>query len=126
MTDDERPGEEGGEASINTGPSLSLDETLGLLSNRERRTLLAYLREEGDRTLTFDEVVDHLVAQRSERIGEQTDRDHVARSLHHVHVPKLAEAGVVEYDTQDRTIRYRPDSRLETWLERIRAEDDRA
>lgn len=126
MTDDERPGEEGGEASRNTVPSLSLDETLGLLSNRERRALLAYLREEGDRTVTFDEVVDHLVAQRSERIGEQTDRDHVARSLHHVHVPKLAEAGVVEYDTQDRTIRYRPDSRLETWLERIRAEDDRA
>lgn len=126
MTDDDQPREEEVDTSPTADPSLSLDETLALLSNRERRGLLAYLRENDDRTVAFDDVVDHLVAQRSEPFDDGTDRDHVARSLHHVHVPKLVEAGVLEYDAQDRTIRYRPDSRLETWLTRIRADDDEA
>jgi hypothetical protein len=81
---------------------LSLDETLELLANHERRDALGFLMGAPDGTATVDELVDHLVARRAERTG----RGHVTTTLHHVHLPMLADAGVVACDARNQVIRY--------------------
>ncbi|WP_137283576.1 DUF7344 domain-containing protein [Halorussus salinisoli] len=107
-----------------TGVSLSLDATLELLAHYDRRAILGYLRDTSDDTATIDELVDHLVAKKTEQTGEQPGRDHVLSTLHHVHVPKLADAGVIDYDARNKEIRYWGSDRLEEWYDRIRNQKD--
>lgn len=102
--------------------SLSIDATLALLSNFDRRCILSYLTDQSDGCATVDELVDYLVARKAERSGTRPSHDHVLTTLHHVHVPKLADAGVVEYDARSQEIRHRGNERLERWLGRVRDE----
>lgn len=104
--------------------SLSLDETLELLANYERRRVLGFLMDAPDGTAAMDELVDHLSTRRAERVGERPGRSHVTTTLHHVHLPKLADAGVVEYDARGRTVRYRADERLEEWFDHVRKHEE--
>lgn len=110
--------------SAPTPDSLSLDETLELLANHERRDALGFLMSAPDGTATVDELVDHLVARRAERTGERPGRGHVTTTLHHVHLPMLADAGVVVYDARNQVIRYWPDDRLEAWHDRVRSHEE--
>lgn len=57
------------------------------------------------------------------RTGERPAREHVETTLHHTHDPKLANAGILEYDARSREFRYRGHDRLEAWLERIRTHE---
>jgi len=47
----------------------------------------------------------------AERESDGDDCETVAIALHHVHLPKLAEGGVIDYDPRSETVRYcgRPD-----------------
>lgn len=98
--------------------SLSQDDIHSILAHRQRRELLRYLVETSDPTVTVDECVDHLVDRADERTGERPDGDQVERILHHVHVPRLVDAGVAEYDARSREIRYWGHEELESWLDR--------
>ena len=65
---------------------------------------------------------------RSSEIGGETRHDDTADSdaveieLHHTHLPKLAAAGWIEYDSENRTIRY--ESRIETIRSALRTTAD--
>ena len=50
------------------------------------------------------------------------DSDAVRIELHHSHLPKLAAAGWIEYDPENRTVRY--DSRIETIRSALRTTAD--
>lgn len=100
------------------GISLSLDATLDVLSVADRRTILATLVEAPDNVVTLDELVNQLVEQKAERSGELPSPDHLEMQIHHLHLPKLAEVDLVEYDVRSEEIRYWPDERLEAWLQR--------
>lgn len=54
---------------------------------------------------------------------ERTDARSVAMELHHVHLPKLESHGVVAYDPEDRTVRFREQRWLTEWLEYVRSEE---
>lgn len=110
-TDDEPPLEE---------IPLSLDAMLDLLANSHRRYLLEYLRELPDRTGSFEEASKHVIRREAARTGEQPNHDSVQSMLQHVHLPKLADAGIVEYDVRSQAIRYQPNERLEALFDRIR------
>lgn len=71
----------------------------------------------------MDELAAHLARERGEAASEPSSRDHAARTRYHVHVPRLVDAGVTEYDPQSRVIRYRSDERLERWHERVRSDE---
>ncbi|UPV99186.1 hypothetical protein M0R88_11685 [Halorussus gelatinilyticus] len=99
--------------------TLSLDATLELLANHDRRAIVAYLRDASDRTATVSELSDHLVERRAERTGERPGQSHVYSTLYHIHIPKLVDAGVVDYDARTEEVRYWGSERLETWHDRI-------
>jgi DNA-binding transcriptional ArsR family regulator len=103
---------------------LSLDAMLEILANRRRRHLIEHLHEAPDNNVSFEQAVRHVVERVSVQDGEQPNRNEVEVSLQHKHLPRLADAGVLEYDLRSQTIRYRPDERLEELLERIQAFDD--
>ena len=77
---------------------LSLDQAFSLLASDERRALLTSLLE-ANRGMFVEELVDS-VATRMDSADEESDQQALAISLHHVHLPKLAEADVIEWDRE--------------------------
>ena len=82
-----------------------------LLSRRPRRELLYWLYRRDDRSAPLDVLADAL-AERD--VGIPGD---LRVALHHVHLPKLDDADVVDYDADQRTVRYRGDPLLGDLLE---------
>lgn len=67
-----------------------------VLSNERRRDCLRYLRQASE-TATVDELSDHL----READG---DPERVRVALHHVHLPQLADAGLLTWDRAGGTV----------------------
>ena len=76
-----------------TAADLSDDERLHLLSNERRRVVLAVLAD-SELPLTVDEIAPAV----ERRVSGNPHRRTVRVSLHHVHLPMLADRGVLEYD----------------------------
>lgn len=66
-----------------------------LMQNVRRRTALRALADR-DAPLSLSELADDVVDRRE----EADDSAAVRTALHHVHLPKLAEVGIVEYDPE--------------------------
>lgn len=79
------------------------EHLFSLVANSRRRTVLQYLRSLDTETATLSELVDHVVA--SEPEGE-SEREVLKIELHHVHLPKLADGKLLEYDARSNTVRY--------------------
>ncbi|UTF52964.1 DUF7344 domain-containing protein [Natronosalvus rutilus] len=71
-----------------------------VLASAYRRQVLRYLVAGEDDVASVENLVDELLSQ--DEITD--DRRHVAIELHHVALPKLAEAGFIEYDARTRTV----------------------
>lgn len=97
-----------------------IDTTLRALADEHRRLVIQYLMEAPEGTASFDELKEHITTHSS---GEDTPRD-VAIRLHHVNLPLLADADVVEYDARSETARYRGDPFVEDVLSSIEATSD--
>lgn len=83
--------------------TLSKDVIFELLKNRRRREVLAYLVE-AEGTVTLGELAEQIAAWENDTSvhalsSDQRKRVYVA--LYQTHLPKMDEAGIVEYD-QDR------------------------
>ncbi|ELY87156.1 DUF7344 domain-containing protein [Natrinema altunense] len=82
---------------------LSKDVIFELLKNRRRREVLAYLLD-ADETVTLGELAEQIAAWENDTevnalSSDQRKRVYVA--LYQTHLPKMDDAGIVEYD-QDR------------------------
>ena len=101
----------------NQHPSRSgdTDEILSVLADRDRRTVLNYLRESPTATATLGELASALDERGPDGAGEPR------LVLHHSVLPKLESVGVVEYDADRRVVHYPGHDLLETLLEAIRA-----
>lgn len=84
----------------------STDLIYHLLSNERRRILLSSLLERPDERVPVDDVIDEIARHERPDPGPVSHRDRVTIDLHHVHLPKLADAGVIEHDPVTRTVRY--------------------
>lgn len=81
------------------GPSR--DEVFTALSNRRRRNVIAYLKENGDDARVRD-IAEQLAAWENDvSIPEVTykQRKRVYTALHQSHLPKLAEYGFIDYES---------------------------
>ncbi len=90
---------------------IRTDTTFRALGDRRRRRALQHLIA-ADGTVAVTGVAAALARENSD-----TPRDRLELELRHVHLPKLADAGIVEYEPDRRTVRYVPDPLIETLLE---------
>lgn len=98
----------------------SLDTCLTLVSDRYRRQTLQRLRAEPDGTTTVDDLVNALHSSETITVGDRrTDRERIRVQLVHKHLPKLAGHGVVDFDQERETVRYRPDQGVEAVLDSL-------
>lgn len=95
--------------------TITVDEALELLADERRRRLLRHLAE-SDGTATVDQLVTVLDADAPSPEALGRTRDRLAADLHHVHLPKLHAAGLVEYRHREGTVRYRSNDRIEALL----------
>ena len=75
------------------------DAVFEVLADGHRRTLVAYLRRANEATV--EELATAIEAQESEFQGD----DPVIR-LSHVHLPKMADAGLIEYERSSGQVEY--------------------
>jgi len=95
-----------------------LDALFEILADAQRRRILAHLDERDDDVATVADLRDAL-ADGDASTGE---RERIAIRLHHAHVPKLAAAGLVEYDDRSGMVRYLGGPAVSDWLELARSD----
>lgn len=79
---------------------LSRDDVFQVLSNRRRRYALHYLKQEGDLT-SIGELAENIAAwENGTSVGEVTssERKRVYISLLQLHLPRMEEVGLVEFN----------------------------
>ncbi|UPW00623.1 hypothetical protein M0R88_00630 [Halorussus gelatinilyticus] len=90
-----------------TERDASLDATFDVLGNRDCRVLLRHLAD-CDETVVVDDLVDLLADD-----ATLADEVRLRARLHHSYLPKLADAGLVEYDADRELVARRDDGRFE-------------
>jgi hypothetical protein len=94
-------------------PALSLGTAFRLLAVPVRRQICYYLREPNQHVASVDELVEHVDSE-----NETPDsREQIRVVLVHTHLPKLANYGVIEYDSRSKMVRYRDGSCLGSVVE---------
>ncbi|RLM62821.1 hypothetical protein [Halorubrum sp. Atlit-26R] len=82
--------------------SLAFDSVLGLCQHQHRRIVLGVLAAE-QRSVTFNDLTQAILKYNHQRPISEASEDvltEIRLSLHHVHLPKLAAAGLINYDTE--------------------------
>jgi len=95
----------------------SFETVLDLLSCPNRRTLLYYLKSRPAGEIPLDRLVEDVCdIERSLPVREASPREEVRTELVRQHLPKLHEAGVIQFDEGSETVRYTPNEGLESFL----------
>lgn len=81
----------------------NFDAVVSVLLNEQARRVIEFFQNSGELVVSRDALADHL-----HDISETADdRDRVAIKLTHVTLPKLDDAGLIEYDHQRPSVKYR-------------------
>lgn len=94
--------------------SSTVTTMFGLLANTERRIALHVLRKRRDERIEIHDLAE--TVSTAWPCDASLDSTTVEVTLRHAHLPKLAAAGIVEYDDQSGTVRYDGNPVLETLL----------
>lgn len=84
------------------GPSIEFDTVLELCRHERRRTIIEALVEQ-QRPIPMNDLAEMVVEREHHSPVTEVADEAVTRieiSLHHVHLPKVEAAGVVEYDSK--------------------------
>ncbi|WP_293033619.1 hypothetical protein [Natronococcus sp.] len=98
--------------------SDAVDGVYEVLSHRTRRRLLRVLRTRSETTL---EAVTAELAERGDDV-RPSERTRLEVALYHWHLPKMADLGVIEYDSESGRIRTNDATRAAWRLLRAREE----
>lgn len=110
---------------VESGPAartgrLQTDEAVRLLADERRRTVLRHLMTDPDGTVSVDDLVDLVVASEPSSGGDRPqNRRRIELGLRCVHLPYLADIGVVEYETGTEHARYVAHPDLEALLRTV-------
>mgnify|MGYP000445082495 CR=1 FL=1 len=91
----------------NDAHTLTQDTAYELLSNKRRRFVISRLRG-AEGTVSIHELAEELAAWENEIPESELSDKQIKRlyvSLYQIHVPKLAEAGLVDYDKESGDVR---------------------
>lgn len=99
---------------------LSQDVVFDLLSSARRRYVLSYLQQDGG-TVDFGTLAKHVAAWENDTAVEELTNQEQKRvyvSLYQTHIPKLEDAGIVNYDQERGTVTLTEDAvALEPYLQ---------
>jgi len=95
--------------------TISTDTALQLLADQQRREVLHRLVESNG-SASMDELISAVVTNTSSPRNPDEVRNHIAVNLHHVHLPKLQDTGIIEYDTSSEAIQYHSNELIEELL----------
>lgn len=96
----DKPGDRKGESSPDNGERLTKSHVFDLLSADRRQEVLRYL-DRNDGTADLGEVAEHIASQECSVAIDQLNsqqRKRVYVGLYQCHLPKMADAGVIDYD----------------------------
>jgi len=132
MSDRSGPnGEEGGpmQESVEEGsdePRPFIDSVFDALADWRRREVCQYFIETDAESATVDQLAMLLLACEHPGVEECADPtfEELVIQLEHQHLPRLDEAGVVDYDDRSNTVRYWGQPTVEKWLEHVLAVDE--
>jgi hypothetical protein len=114
------------EAVPTPAEELSRDECFELLSNHRRRYTLHYLEHNGEEA-TLGELADQIAAWENEIPPESVSYDQRKRvytSLQQVHLPRMDDTGVVEFDDREGLVEPGPAAEdLDIYLEVVQSDD---
>lgn len=97
-------------------PSLNAetnDNLLTILAAPRCRAVLTYFRDTATEAASAKDIADEINNQ------DHDGADLMAFQLHHVTLPRLEDAGIIEYDARSNTARYRGHSELESLMDAI-------
>ena len=83
------------------GDEATVDELLSALADARRRAVIHYFHDSTRSAATVEELATEL----GDDAGPQPP-ERLMAVLHHAALPKLSQAGLVEYDPAERTVRY--------------------
>lgn len=95
------------------GTQLDADTIADLCKDKDRRIVLAVLADQ-QHSLTLDDLAKAIVEHNDAISAEETSDETVTRlktPLYHCHIPKLADAGLVSFDTSQELVE--PEAGLE-------------
>lgn len=110
-----------GDTLGSSGGAVTLGDLLALLSDDRRRSVLEYFESESADVFEVEDVAD-AVAERERTAGDAGpgpgDRPRrIVVALHHNHLPRLDDGGLLDYDPRSRTVRYWGEDRVGTLLD---------
>jgi DNA-binding transcriptional ArsR family regulator len=91
---------DGEETSTSESTTLTKDTTFSVLKNRRRREVLKYLRDH-DSEAKLSDLAEHIAAKENDieiRALSSDQRKRVYIGLYQCHLPKMDDAGVVDFD----------------------------
>lgn len=95
--------------------TISTDELLNVLANRDSRRTLDYLRTKADDTMQVHQLAREL------KTDEARSVEQLATRLHHAILPKLEDVGAIDHDPRTNTVRYTGHTELEALLDAIQS-----
>lgn len=98
------------------GDRTRLDRLYRSLASTRRRLLLSHLTTRSGEPVSVEELVDVVVEREQPDPGLASHRERVVTDIHHVHLPRLADVGVIDYDPVDGTVLYEASERVESLL----------
>lgn len=104
---------------------VSTEKALNLLADARCRSILARLIDCEDNTVSLDTLVTQIAPDNPPPAIR--DADHLKPlliDLHHRHLPRLEDAGLIEYDARSKTICYHPNEDIEKLHQFITSEYD--
>lgn len=94
-------------AAVSNANNLAADEYHDLLAVDRRRLAIEALSERAG-PIDVDELAVEVATRTAEfDADDRTDVEHIAITLHHVHLPKMAELDVVEYEAENGVVELR-------------------
>lgn len=123
MSNDSVRSNAGGDHALRSGRAVrtpSFDALFDLLAERRRRYALYALIGTDDGVADVETLADEVAmweARGDDATVTESRREAVADELREVHLPRLADADVVEYDARSDVVRYWRQPTLEEYLE---------
>jgi hypothetical protein len=106
-----------------TGPYI--DEVFDVLADWRRREICQFFMDTTTTTASVDDLAMLVAGCRPESVSADRSHESVVIGLQEKHLPKLAAAGVVDFDRRSGTVRYRGQPTVEKWVEHVVAIDER-